>query len=184
MPPPGSAYIAAPPAPAPAFNAAPAYNPPPAAFNPGPASSAVVLSSYDNSAVDAMLQRLSQPDENVRRDAIMELAKMKADRAVDSLVSVLANDSSPTVRDAAARGLGLIGSTRALNALIRATLADSDREVRHRARMPSSTSVRKCGIETDAACGVGAGRTLRKTERITSRFYAFHVFSVPLCLCG
>ena len=34
----------------------------------------------------------------------MELAKMKADRAVDPLINVLANDPSPAVRDAAARG--------------------------------------------------------------------------------
>ncbi len=99
-----------------------------------PPPSGVVQSSYDHSAVDSLLQRLSQADENVRRDAIMDLGRMKADRAIDSLTSVLANDQSPVARDAAARALGLIGSTRSLPALIRAAQADNDRDVRHSAQ--------------------------------------------------
>ena len=77
-----------------------------------PASSGVALNGPQPSAlgqagVDSLLQQLNQSDENVRRDAIMDLGRMKADRAIDPLTSALNTDSSPVVRDAAARALGL-----------------------------------------------------------------------------
>src|SRR5262249_5883046 len=62
-----------------------------------------------------------------------ELGRMKADRAIDPLLAALAGDRSPVVRDAAARALGLIGSPRALTALLHAAQADNDRDVRHSA---------------------------------------------------
>ena len=47
---------------------------------------------------------------------------------------MLAADRSAAVREAAARGLGLIGSSDALPALQRAAQADDNRDVRHSAQ--------------------------------------------------
>jgi len=83
---------------------------------------------------DFHLSRLSNPDDALRRESVMELGRMKNDRAIDPLAATLAGDKSSTVRDAAARALGLVGSPRALPALIQAAQADNDREVRHSAQ--------------------------------------------------
>jgi HEAT repeat protein len=80
------------------------------------------------------LQLLRSPDECARRDAAMDLGRMRTDRAVDPLTATLAGDHSPVVRDAAARALGLIAAPRSLTALIRAAQADNDRDVRHSAQ--------------------------------------------------
>ena len=85
-------------------------------------------------SADTALQQLSNPDENIRRDAVMELGRMKVDRAADSLAATLAGDRSAVVRDAAARALGLIASPRSLPALTHAAQADSDRDVRRSAQ--------------------------------------------------
>src|SRR5581483_12359107 len=85
-------------------------------------------------AVDQYLQLLSNSEESTRRDAVMELGRLKAEAAVDPLTATLAGDASPVVRDAAARALGLIGSPRALTALIHAAQADQDRDVRRSAQ--------------------------------------------------
>jgi len=79
-------------------------------------------------------QQLADPNEQVRADAVLQLGRLKAVRAVDPLAATLAGDASPSVREAAARALGLIGSPQALPALRRAAQADSDRDVRHSAR--------------------------------------------------
>ncbi len=84
--------------------------------------------------VDFHLQKLSNSDETTRRDSVMELGRLKSERAVEPLTATLAGDKSPPVRDAAARALGLIGSPRALTALIHAAQADPDRDVRHSAQ--------------------------------------------------
>ena len=80
------------------------------------------------------LQQLSNPDANIRQNAVIELGKQKVDQAVDPISATLAGDSSPQVREAAARALGLIAAPRSLPALIRAAQADNDREVRHSAQ--------------------------------------------------
>ncbi|HWY88953.1 MAG TPA: HEAT repeat domain-containing protein, partial [Gemmataceae bacterium] len=80
------------------------------------------------------LARLTNPDEALRRESVMELGRMKNERALDPLAATLAGDRSANVRDAAARALGLIGSPRALTALIQAAQADNDRDVRHSAQ--------------------------------------------------
>ena len=80
--------------------------------------------------ITPLLQKLSDPSETVRRDAAVDLGRMKATTAVEALTDVLAKDASPIARDGAARGLGLIASPRSLNALIYAAQADNDREVR------------------------------------------------------
>jgi HEAT repeat protein len=83
--------------------------------------------------VEQNLQRLRDRDERVRADAAVQLGRLRAERAVDPLAATLAGDSSPVVREAAARGLGLIGSVKGLAALRRAAQVDGDRDVRHSA---------------------------------------------------
>src|SRR5262245_44838850 len=84
--------------------------------------------------VDSLLSQLRDPSETVRRDAAMDLGRMKAQKAVDPLIQLLSKDASPIARDGAARALGLIASPRSLNALIYASQADNDRDVRHSAQ--------------------------------------------------
>jgi HEAT repeat protein len=99
-----------------------------------PVPSQVQLTSSSGTSVTAHVQLLSHGDEAVRRDAVMDLGRQKADSAVDALTATLAGDRSPIVRDAAARALGLIGSPRALTALMHAAQADNDRDVRRSAQ--------------------------------------------------
>jgi hypothetical protein len=80
--------------------------------------------------VDRLLQHLSNPDDKVRADVAIRLGRMKARRAAEPLERVLASDRSPEVRDAAARGLGLIGMPASLPALQHAAQSDEDRGVR------------------------------------------------------
>jgi HEAT repeat protein len=86
------------------------------------------------SDIDHHLQLLANPDERVRLDSVVQLGRLKAYRAVDSLSATLAGDHSPAVREGAARALGLIGSAKALPALQHAAQADDDRDVRHSAQ--------------------------------------------------
>jgi hypothetical protein len=87
-----------------------------------------------SSQQDALFARLKDANETVRRDAAMDLGRAKSERALDSLIPLLAKDPSPIVRDAAARALGLIASPRCLSALTYAAQADPDRDVRHSAQ--------------------------------------------------
>jgi hypothetical protein len=110
--------------------------PTPSYLSPPPADPNFVNVGNQNAqgAVDFHLGRLSSPDENLRRESVMELGRSKSERAIDPLAATLAGDRSASVRDAAARALGLIGSQRALTALIQAAQADPDRDVRHSAQ--------------------------------------------------
>jgi HEAT repeat protein len=81
-----------------------------------------------------MIEHLKNPDETARAGAVSRLGRLKAVRAVDPLAATLAGDSSPRVREAAAKALGMIGSVKALPALQRAAQNDSDRDVRHSAQ--------------------------------------------------
>ncbi len=128
--------------PAPVYQTAPVVRPaysspaevaPPPTLVPTPAPPAQPAAWAPDSA-EAQVQRLSSPDDTVRADAAVQLGRMKAVRAVPSLAQVLATDRSAAVREAAARGLGLIGTSDALPALQRAAQADDDREVRHSAQ--------------------------------------------------
>ena len=101
---------------------------------PASAPSIIPVNNYAPTRMDTLLQQLSDPSETVRRDAAMDLGRMKAQRAVDPLMTMLAKDSSPLARDGAARALGLIGSSRSLTSLIYAAQADNDRDVRHSAQ--------------------------------------------------
>jgi hypothetical protein len=92
-----------------------------------------------NADIDAALQQLRAGDEQARADAAVRLGRLRAEQAVGPIVKALNSDSSPKVREAAARGLGLIGSPSALSALQYAAQADDDREVRHSASFAAET---------------------------------------------
>jgi HEAT repeat protein len=94
---------------------------------------AVATSAHAEAEIDACIQQLRSPEEKVRADALVQLGRLRADRATGPMIKTLNDDPSPAVREAAARGLGLIGQATALAALQRAALDDSDREVRHSA---------------------------------------------------
>jgi HEAT repeat protein len=79
------------------------------------------------------LQRLASGDDRGRAEAAQQLGRLRDGRAVGPLTRALEQDRSPAVRDAAARGLGLIGSPASLYALQRAAQADDDRDVRRSA---------------------------------------------------
>jgi len=83
---------------------------------------------------EGLLTRLKDSADTVRRDAAMDLGRMKSQQSIDALIATMSKDPSPIVRDAAARGLGLIASPRSLSALIYAAQADADRDVRHSAQ--------------------------------------------------
>jgi hypothetical protein len=83
--------------------------------------------------VDACLRQLRGGDEQSRADALVQLGRLRAEQVIGPMVKALNSDTSPKVREAAARGLGLIGSATALSALQYAAQADDDREVRHSA---------------------------------------------------
>jgi hypothetical protein len=131
----------------------PAVVPVPAATAPVPAittaAPAVLRANHEGSTprVEQCLQQLNDPHEAIRRDAAMELGRMKVQRAVEPLTSSLAGDGSPAVRDAAARALGLIAAPRSLNALIHAAQADRDRDVRHSAQF--AVEIIRTNLRTD-----------------------------------
>ena len=80
--------------------------------------------------IDRLVGQLSNPDDKVRADSALQLGRMKARRASETLERVLGSDRSADVRDAAARALGLIGMPASLPALQRAAQNDDDRGVR------------------------------------------------------
>jgi hypothetical protein len=121
---------AVPNAPLPQANAAPA----PGAAPLPPVTNVIPVSNQASPQVDALVRQLSLASETARRDAALQLGRLKANSAVDALVNVLGKDVSPVARDGAARALGLIGSPTSLKALIYAAQADEDREVRRSAQ--------------------------------------------------
>ncbi len=104
--------------------------------SPLPPPAILRSSQIQNAApeIDRSIQQLRDPDERVRSDSVLQLGRLKAISAVDSVAATLAGDRSPMVREAAARALGLMGSPKALPALLHAASADEDRDVRHSAQ--------------------------------------------------
>jgi HEAT repeats len=97
---------------------------PPAA--PADANSQQAISNY--------LAALRSPDELVRLNSVTQLGRMRVPDAIDPLAATLAGDLSPRVREAAARAIGLIGTTQAAPALQRAAQMDCDSSVRQSAQ--------------------------------------------------
>ena len=98
-------------------------------------TTAIPVSSGASSAqIDEAFRQLASADEHARAGAMVQLGRWKVQRAVEPISQALSSDRSPSVREAAARALGLIGSPTALPALQRAAQADDDREVRHSAQ--------------------------------------------------
>jgi hypothetical protein len=127
---PAPVYIPAPPvAAAPVPVAQPAYR---AASTPPPPE--VLPQPRHQEGVEQLLGQLANPDERTRGESVLQLGRLKARQAVDPLAATLAGDRSPIVREAAARALGLVGSTSSLPALQQAASADPDHDVRHSAR--------------------------------------------------
>jgi hypothetical protein len=121
--------------PAPAsVGTAPANNTVSAARPPAIVDNVIPTGNQVPPQIDALVRQLSDASETVRRDAALEIGRLKARNAVDVLTNMLAKDPSPVARDGAARALGLMASPQSLNALIYAAQADDDREVRHSAQ--------------------------------------------------
>ena len=126
----------------PAVVVQPAYSspveapPPPAPVAP-PATIAPQIiqpTGLRQEGIEQELPLLDSTDDHVRADAAVQLGRLKATRAVQPLMRLLAGDRSASVREASARALGLIGDTATLPALQRAAQADDDRDVRHSAQ--------------------------------------------------
>jgi len=132
-------YVAPPPV---VIEAAPVYRPvavaAPTYAVPAPAPAVVPSAApvVDARARDVQqyLAQLNTPDQATRASAVLQLGRMKAQQAIDPLMGVLNNDRSPSVREAAARSLGLIGAPGSLATLQRAAQADDDHDVRHSAQ--------------------------------------------------
>jgi hypothetical protein len=131
-------YVAPPPvivAPASVVQPVPVATP---AYAQAPAAPAPIIaraSSAEPMLADTQrhLELLASPSDNVRAESAIQLGRLRAPQAVDPLAATLAGDRCPQVREAAARALGLIGSSRAIPALQRAAQVDGDRDVRHSA---------------------------------------------------
>jgi hypothetical protein len=89
--------------------------------------------SNQQSEINRNLQQLADVNDQVRSESALQLGRLRAPEAIDPLAATLAGDRSPQVREAAARALALIGSSKALPALQHAALADTDQTVRHSA---------------------------------------------------
>jgi hypothetical protein len=115
--------------PAPAVQAVPLAQPSCPASAPRPATV-----NAGQAEIERHLHALADANEQVRSESALQLGRLRAAEAIDSLVATLAGDSKAGVREAAARALGLIGSQKALPALQQAAQADSDPMVRHSAQ--------------------------------------------------
>ena len=99
-----------------------------------PPPAPVQTTGLTQDAVGQQLQLLNTADDHSRADAAVQLGRLQARRAVQPLIQMLNGDRSATVREAAARALGLIADPGSLAALQRAAQADDDRDVRHSAQ--------------------------------------------------
>jgi hypothetical protein len=127
--------VAVQPAPAqPAPAAQPSYSGPAPVHAPTPVTTAHLQPvNTQQSEINQHLNQLVNSNDQMRKDSALQLGRLRAQEAVDPLAATLAGDRSPQVREAAARGLALIGSSKALPALEQAARADVDPTVRHSA---------------------------------------------------
>jgi hypothetical protein len=132
-------YTPPPPPPSQAPATLPMPTPSTTTANAAPDVMQTVAVGSSSADINAALQQLRNGDEQARADAAVRLGRLRAELAIGPIVKTLNSDSSPKVREAAARGLGLIGSSTALSALQYAAQADDDREVRHSASFAAET---------------------------------------------
>jgi hypothetical protein len=118
--------VAVQPAPAqPAPAAQPNYSAPAPVHAPTPVTTAHLQPvNSQQSEINQHLNQLANSNEEMRKDSALQLGRLRAQEAIDPLAAV---------REAAARGLALIGSSKALPALEQAARADVDPTVRHSA---------------------------------------------------
>ncbi len=109
----------------------PLPNPVPDLAAPTQASASIPVADHPGE-VDAVLQRLTNGDDQGRAATAIQLGRSRDGRAVAPLTRAMEQDRSPVVREAAARGLGLIAAPSSLPALQYAAQADDDRDVRKR----------------------------------------------------
>jgi hypothetical protein len=114
--------------------APPAYESVPAPMPRPLPTSVTQASATRNPDADRYLAQLGNSDEGIRIDSVMQLGRMRAERAIDPLAATLSGDRSANVRDAAAKALGLIGSQKALPALQQSAQSDSSYDVRRSAQ--------------------------------------------------
>ncbi len=100
---------------------------------------AVQQTGLRQDSVEQQLQLINAPEERARAEAAVQLGRLKATRAVQPLTQMLSGDRSATVREAAARALGLIEAPSSLPALQQAAQADDDRDVRHSAQFAAES---------------------------------------------
>jgi hypothetical protein len=121
--------------------------------------------------IDRLTQHLSNPDDKVRADVVIQLGRLRARRAAEPLERVLAADRSPDVRDAAARALGLIGMPASLPALERAAQADADGTVRSSARFAGHAATRKSAFAQGSAIVCRSSATASSRPAIDSLWW-------------
>ena len=106
--------------------------------------------------IQGLIQALSNSDSKIRFQAVCSLGRLKANSAIDNVISVLKEDQDYHVRWSAAKALGVLGGTTAVYELMRA-LDQRDVQVRAGAlqalgeiRDPSSVSnILKCLSDED-----------------------------------
>jgi len=81
---------------------------------------AAALAAIGEAAIPALLETLQHEEWLVRLHAVESLGKMKSQKAVDPLLSVLFNDQDSAVREDAVRALGEIGAPQAVEFLFTA----------------------------------------------------------------
>jgi len=120
--------------PYPAYVAPPVVAQPVSTYVPVAPPAVSLADPNTQQAISNYLAALRSPDERVRLESVTQLGRMRAREAIDPLAATLAGDLSPRVREAAARALGLIGTTQAEPALHRAVQMDCDPSVRQSAQ--------------------------------------------------
>lgn len=92
-----------------------------------PSGAALVLNIGCGTSSRDQIDRLTNEDWEVRRQAAVSLGEAKVAAALDTLIEVLKTDENSKVRDAAARALGYLGDARATPALL--SLVENSNEV-------------------------------------------------------
>lgn len=116
------------------------------------------LEKAGDSAVDPLVSALHSPDSTLRRNSAEMLGFIASPRSLDGLSGSLANDPVSSVRARAAWALGELHDTRAVNALVLASVLDQDIKVRREAS--GSLDALRANLAESAG----------KNERITSAF--------------